>query len=109
MHFAPTFIGFSNNVENTVYATNVKRLTFHVFTQTAQEGTSTGFCRAQSQRFLCTSLAASAGLLSSVTAFNLVAVIICGIGGMSRLGKYSGLAHRLRLGKDALYCNIGNM
>jgi hypothetical protein len=72
MHFAPTFIGFSNNVENTVQTT--KRDTCNLtpdtlFTFTAQEGTSTGFGRVQSQRLFCTSLAASASLLSSVTAF----------------------------------------
>jgi hypothetical protein len=39
------------------------------FTQTAQEGTSTDFGRVQSQRLPCTSLAASANLLSSFTAF----------------------------------------
>jgi len=44
------------------------RTTLH-FTQTAREGTSTDFGRVQFHRLLCTSLAASANLLSSVTAF----------------------------------------
>jgi hypothetical protein len=60
-----------------------------LFTFTAQEGTSTDFGRAQSQQLLCASLAASASLLSSVTAFDLIGVIICGIGGMSRFIIYS--------------------
>ncbi len=41
------------------------------------------------QRFCCTSLAASASLLSSVTAFDLITVIICENGTMSRLGELS--------------------
>ena len=59
--------------------------TCNVLTRETQEGTSTDFGRVQFQRFLCTSLAASASLLSSVTAFDLIAVIICRIKGMSRL------------------------
>ena len=42
----------------------------NVLTWEAQEGTSTGLCRVQFHRSLCTSLAASASLLSSVTACN---------------------------------------
>jgi hypothetical protein len=67
-----------------------------VLTREAQEGTSTDFGRVQFQRFLCTSLAASASLLSSVTAFDLIAVIICGIEGLSRLAaKYKKGIDRL--------------
>ncbi|KXK14210.1 MAG: hypothetical protein UZ14_CFX002001278 [Chloroflexi bacterium OLB14] len=55
------------------------------FTQTAQEGTSTDFGRVQFHHLLCTSLATSVNLLYSVTAFELIAVIIVKNRIMSRL------------------------
>ena len=76
------------NVKKTVCTTQYSEIYFATFTQTAQEGTSTDFCRVQFHQLLCTSLATSASLLSSVTAFLLIAVIICGIGEMSRFILY---------------------
>ena len=64
MHFAPTIIGFP-----ITQGVRPKLLTSIVLTWEAQEGTSTDFGRVQSQQLPCTSLAASASLLSSVTAF----------------------------------------
>jgi len=68
--FAPTNIGFPRNAGIAVSTTQHDTETLHhVFTVTAQEGTSTGFGRAQFHQLLCASLAASTDLLSSVTAF----------------------------------------
>lgn len=71
MHFVPTNIGFPHNAGSAVQTT--KRGTYNLtpdtlFTFTAREGTSTGFGRVQFHQLLCTSLAASVSLLSSVTA-----------------------------------------
>ena len=62
-HFAPTIIGCPVNAGIAVQTTRDS------FTRTAREGTSTDFRRVQFHRLLCTSLAASFSLLSSVTAF----------------------------------------
>ncbi len=69
MLFVPTVIGFPNNAGIASRTTDVRLFTFDVFTREAREGTSTDFGRVQSQQHPCTSLAASASLLSSVTAF----------------------------------------
>ena len=70
-HLAPTNIGFPDNAGIAVRTT--KHDTWNLtpdtlFTRTAREGTSTGFGRVQFHQLLCTSLAASISLLSSVTA-----------------------------------------
>lgn len=79
--FVPTNIGFPDNAEMTVQTTwQHKILSCAAFTRTAQEGTSTGFYRAQVSALVhvhigdcaCASLTACTSLLSSVTAFCLL-------------------------------------
>jgi len=78
IHFVPTNIGLSYNVEKTAQTT--KRGTWNMTRSSPArlerelQPVSDEYNFQHLQR--CTSLAASAGLLSSVTAFDLIAVII---------------------------------
>jgi len=68
IHFTPTNIGLSNNVEITVRTTNVTPDTFSRKRLGRELQLVSDECNFQ--RLRCKSLAASASLLSSVTAFD---------------------------------------
>jgi len=79
--FAPTVIGFPDNAGIAVQTTSN-----HSPARLKRE-LQLGYFGCSFQHVRCISLAASASLLSSVTAFELIVVIICENEEMSRLGK----------------------